>query len=114
MARCPRPVRPSRPGSSYVGDNRFSRWGCDAMSSSAPYVDSAAVRALADRAEREGVRLVRFVYVDPSGVTRGKAVHVVQLANRLRGGVGLTRAQNALNVFDELVPIVGMEPVGEI
>ena len=89
------------------------------MSSSAPAgagptVDAAAVRALVDRARHEDVRLVRFLYVDPSGVTRGKAVHVAQLASRLRGGVGLTRAQNAINVFDDLVDIDGLESVGEI
>ncbi len=88
------------------------------MTSSAPgtgpAVDPAAVRALVDRARHEDVRLVRFLYVDPSGVTRGKAVHVAQLASRLRGGVGLTRAQNAINVFDDLVPIDGLEPIGEI
>lgn len=66
------------------------------------------------RAREDGVRLVRFLYCDPSGVIRGKNVHVDRLANRMREGVGLTRAQNAVNMLDDYVPIEGLEPVGEI
>lgn len=66
------------------------------------------------RAKEDGVRLVRFLYCDPSGVIRGKNVHVDRLAARMRGGVGLTRAQNAINMLEQFVPIAGMEPVGEI
>ncbi|GAA1257966.1 glutamine synthetase family protein [Pseudonocardia aurantiaca] len=69
---------------------------------------------LVERAVADGVRLVRFLYCDPSGVIRGKQVHVARLAGALESGLGLTRAQNALNVLDDLVPIAGMEPVGEI
>jgi glutamine synthetase len=60
------------------------------------------------------VRLVRFLYCDPSGVIRGKSVHADRLVGKAREGVGLTRAQNAVNLFEDLVPIEGMEPVGEI
>ena len=59
-------------------------------------------------------RLVRFLYGDPSGVVRGKQVHVARLPDALTSGLGLTRAQNALNLLDDLVPVDGMEPVGEI
>ncbi len=62
----------------------------------------------------EDVQLVRFLYCDFSGVTRGKAVHAKHLARKLREGVGLTRAQMAMNLLDELCPVDGMEPVGEI
>jgi glutamine synthetase len=62
----------------------------------------------------EGVRLVRFLYGDPSGVIRGKQVHAARLDQALTSGLGLTRAQNALNLLDDLVPVAGMEPVGEI
>ena len=65
-------------------------------------------------AKDAGVRLIRFLYCDHSGVTHGKATHVSQLAAKLREGVGLTRAQMALNLLDEFIPIAGMEPVGEI
>lgn len=61
-----------------------------------------------------GIRLIRFLYGDPSGVVRGKQVHVARLPGALTSGLGLTRAQNALNLLDDLVPVAGMEPVGEI
>jgi glutamine synthetase len=67
-----------------------------------------------NRAHAAGVRLVRFLYCDFSGVTRGKTVHISQLARKLEEGVGLTRAQMAMNLLETLVPIPGMEPVGEI
>jgi glutamine synthetase len=66
------------------------------------------------RAAADGVRLVRFLYCDPSGVIRGKNVHVDRLAGKLREGVGLTRAQNAVNMLEHLVDIEGMAPVGEV
>jgi glutamine synthetase len=65
-------------------------------------------------AREDDVRLVRFLYCDPTGVIRGKNVHVRRLANRMREGVGLTRAQNALNMLDQFVQVEGMAPVGEI
>jgi len=75
----------------------------------APTVESVVARARAD-----GVRIVRFLYCDPSGVIRGKNVHVDRLASRMREGVGMTRAQNAVNMLENLVDVEGMEPVGEI
>jgi glutamine synthetase len=61
-----------------------------------------------------GERLIRFLYGDPSGVIRGKQVHAARLDAAVVSGLGLTRAQNAINVLDDLVPVDGMEPVGEI
>ncbi len=72
-------------------------------------IDDVVVRARADR-----VRLVRFLYCDPSGVIRGKNVHIDRLAGRMREGVGLTRAQNAVNMLEQLVYVEDMEPVGEV
>jgi glutamine synthetase len=66
------------------------------------------------RAREDGVRMVRFLYCDPSGVIRGKNVHVDRLANKIHEGIGLTRAQNAVNMLERYVPLEGMEPVGEI
>jgi glutamine synthetase len=66
------------------------------------------------KAREDGVRLIRFLYCDPSGVIRGKNVHIDRLAAKIREGVGLTRAQNAVNMLDQYVPLEGMEPVGEI
>lgn len=67
-----------------------------------------------ERARADDVRLVRFLYCDPSGVIRGKNVHVDRLASKIREGIGLTRAQNSLNMLDRVVPVEGMEAVGEI
>ncbi len=60
------------------------------------------------------VRLVRFEYCDVSGVARVKAIHVDQLEHKLVEGVGLTRAQMAIDLLEQVVDVEGMEPVGEI
>jgi glutamine synthetase len=65
-------------------------------------------------AQAAGVQLVRFLHCDFGGLTRAKALHVTQLADKLREGSGLTRAMMAMNVLDQLQEVVGMEPVGEI
>lgn len=75
---------------------------------------TASVEDVVARTKADGIRLVRFLYCDPAGVIRGKNVHVARLANRMREGIGMTRAQNLLNVLERLAPsIEGMEPVGE-
>ena len=71
-------------------------------------------RRLTERANRAGVRLVRFLYTDNGGVTRGKATHVESLAARLTDGIGLTVAMQAMNLLDQLQPVEGLGPVGEI
>jgi glutamine synthetase len=60
------------------------------------------------------VRLVRFLYCDNGGIVRGKIVHVDRLAERLRNGIGLTVAMQAMNSLDQLQPVEGMGPVGEV
>ncbi len=66
------------------------------------------------QAQNAGVLLVRFLYCDHSGVTRAKVIHASHLPNKLREGLGLTRAQMAMNLLEQLIDIEGMEPVGEI
>jgi glutamine synthetase len=66
------------------------------------------------QARRAGVRLVRFLYTDNGGITRGKATHVDGLAHRLTDGIGLTVAMQAMNMLDQLQPVEGLGPVGEI
>jgi glutamine synthetase len=61
-----------------------------------------------------GVRLVRFLYCDNGGVVRGKVVPVEHLRERMRTGVGLTVAMQAMNSLDQLQRVPGMGPVGEI
>ena len=58
-------------------------------------------------------RLIRFLYCDPAGVIRGKTVHASEFPSKISEGVGLTRAQNAVNLFEDLIYVEGMEPVGE-
>jgi glutamine synthetase len=67
-----------------------------------------------DACRQAGVRLIRFLYCDNGGTVRGKAVHVGRLADRMRTGVGLTAAMQAMSSLDELQPVEGMGPVGEI
>ena len=69
---------------------------------------------LTPQARRAGVRLVRFLYTDNGGITRGKATHVDALAHRLTDGIGLTVAMQAMNMLDQLQPVEGLGPVGEI
>src|SRR5919109_5571521 len=61
-----------------------------------------------------GVRLVRFLYCDNGGTVRGKATHIERLHERMRTGIGLTVAMQAMNSLDQLQPIERMGPVGEI
>jgi glutamine synthetase len=67
-----------------------------------------------DACRTQAVRLVRFLYCDNGGVVRGKATHVERLGDRLRTGIGLTVAMQAMNSLDQLQPVEGMGPVGEV
>lgn len=60
------------------------------------------------------MRTVRFIYCDPSGVIRSKATTGPLFEGKATEGIGLTRAQNAVNLFEDLVHVDGMEPVGEV
>jgi glutamine synthetase len=64
--------------------------------------------------EMAGVRLVRFLYCDNGGTIRGKTTAVSRLAERMRTGIGLTVAMSAMNSLDQLQPVPGMGPVGEV
>ena len=66
------------------------------------------------RAGAAGVQLVSFLYCDNGGVIRGKATHTAGLAARLRSGIGLTTAMQAMTDMDQLLPVPGMGPVGEV
>lgn len=67
-----------------------------------------------ETARKAGVRLVRFLYTDNGGVTRGKATYINSLRNRIDDGIGLTVAMQAMNMLDQLAAVEGMGPVGEI
>ena len=66
------------------------------------------------KARENNARFIRFLYCDNAGIIRGKAVHIDVLPDRLRNGVGLPIAIQALNMVDQLQPIENLGPVGEI
>jgi glutamine synthetase len=71
-------------------------------------------RDVVKQAEDADIRLVRFLYCGNDGTIRGKASGRQGLKGRLRSGIGLTVAMQAMNGLDQLQPVEGMGPVGEI
>jgi glutamine synthetase len=69
---------------------------------------------IAQQVRDAGVRLVRFLYCYNGGTIRGKTTAVGRLADRINDGIGLTVAMMAMNSLDQLQPVEGMGPVGEI
>src|SRR5215210_6313364 len=65
-------------------------------------------------ATKADVRLIRFLYCDNGCTIRGKLAHINDLASRMESGIGLTVAMQAMNMLDQLQPVDGMGPVGEI
>ena len=74
-------------------------------------VDAAAV---AKRANEAGLRLVRFLWCGNDGTVRAKASSMHGLEGRIRAGIGLTVAMQAMNGLDHLQSVEAMGPVGEI
>ena len=72
------------------------------------------MNAFERKARHDDVRFVRFLYCDTSGIIRGKSVHIDKLVERMRGGIGLTVAMPAMNLLDQLQPVEGLGPVGEV
>jgi glutamine synthetase len=60
------------------------------------------------------IRLVRFLYCDTSAIIRAKSTHVRSLEDRLRTGIGLTKAMQAMCMLDQLASVDGLGAVGEI
>ncbi|MFD0660059.1 type I glutamate--ammonia ligase [Thermocatellispora tengchongensis] len=73
-----------------------------------------AARRILERTEIEGIELIRFLYADHGGVIRGKATSRARLSERLGTGIGHTVAMMAMNMLDQLQPVEGMGPVGEV
>ncbi|MFL5920575.1 MAG: glutamine synthetase family protein [Gaiellaceae bacterium] len=69
---------------------------------------------VARRADEAGLRLVRFLWCGNDGTVRAKASSRRGLEDRIRTGIGLTVAMQAMNGLDQLQPVEGMGPVGEI
>jgi glutamine synthetase len=74
-------------------------------------VTARDVAALADEAD---LRLVRFLWCGNDGTVRAKASARNGLEGRLESGIGLTVAMQAMNSLDQLQPVPGMGPVGEV
>ncbi|GIX49644.1 MAG: glutamine synthetase [Candidatus Tectimicrobiota bacterium] len=71
-------------------------------------------RDVVRQAIEAGVQLVFFLYCDNGGIIRGKGTHVARLEQRLRTGIGLTVAMQAMSDMDQLQAVPGMGPVGEV
>jgi glutamine synthetase len=76
--------------------------------------DDVTADELVATAEDKGVRLVRFLWCGNDGTIRAKASTRHGLAGRLSAGIGLTVAMQAMNSLDQLQPVPGMGPVGEV
>jgi glutamine synthetase len=66
------------------------------------------------QAGEAGLRLVRFLWCGNDGTVRAKASSLPGLEGRINSGIGLTVAMQAMNALDQLQPVEGMGPVGEI
>jgi glutamine synthetase len=66
------------------------------------------------QAEEADLRLVRFLWCGNDGTVRAKASTLRGLEDRIRTGIGLTVAMQAMNNLDQLQPVGGMGPVGEV
>lgn len=74
-------------------------------------MDAADVVQKADDA---GLRFVRFLWCGNDGTVRAKSSSRHGLEGRLRAGIGLTVAMQAMNSLDQLQPVEGLGPVGEV
>ena len=66
------------------------------------------------KADEAGLRLVRFLWCGNDGTVRAKASGRHGLKGRLQSGIGLTVAMQAMSSLDQLQPVPGMGPVGEV
>jgi glutamine synthetase len=66
------------------------------------------------KVDEADLRLVRFLWCGNDGTVRAKASSRHGLEGRLRAGIGLTVAMQAMNSLDQLQPVQSMGPVGEV
>ena len=71
-------------------------------------------RDVAREVEEARARLVRFLWCGNDGTIRAKASAPSGLEGRLRAGIGITVGLQAMNSLDQLQPLEGMGPVGEL
>ena len=73
-----------------------------------------AIDTVIEQAGQDQIRLVRFLYADHGGIIRGKAAGTAHLRERMASGIGHTVAMMAMSMLDQLQPVAGMGPVGEV
>jgi len=73
-----------------------------------------AAHEVVKQADEAGLRLVRFIWCGNDGTIRAKSSARGGLEGRIASGIGLTVAMQAMNGLDQLQPVEGMGPVGEI
>jgi glutamine synthetase len=81
---------------------------------SAADAQPSTAREIAKRADEAGLRLVRFLWCGNDGTVRAKSSGRYGLEGRLDAGIGLTVGMQAMNALDQLQPVAGMGPVGEV
>ncbi len=69
---------------------------------------------IAAAADEHGLRFIRFLWCGNDGTVRAKACARRGLEGRLKSGIGVTVAMQAMNSLDQLQPVRDMGPVGEI
>ena len=75
---------------------------------------AADINEVVRKTDEAGLRLIRFLWCGNDGTVRAKASSRHGLERRLESGIGLTVAMQAMNGLDQLQPIEGLGPVGEI
>lgn len=70
-------------------------------------------KKIIDDLKEQGVDLLEFIYVDYTGLPRGKTVFLSEVAHHLEDGIGITKAMPASTMRDEIVSVYGMNAVGE-
>jgi glutamine synthetase len=78
------------------------------------YRRSVTAQEVCAKADEADLRLVRFLWCGNDGTVRAKASARHGLEGRLRAGIGLTVAMQAMSNLDELQPVARMGPVGEV
>jgi len=67
-----------------------------------------------ETANKFGVNLVRFLYVDFCSMVRGKNTSLPRLKDRVDAGIGLVKGQLAMNSLDKPQSDTGLGAVGEV
>src|SRR6202522_195619 len=73
-----------------------------------------AIEAVMGGTSQEQIRLVRFLDAENGALRRGKAAGTARLRERMASGIGHTVAMMAMSMLNQLQPVPGMGPVGEV